>query len=848
MSLVSTVNDAERTDLLNSSGNRNGPVVETVTTTAVEEKPITTKSVRGFSVYHKGGGAQLSKEALYRAKVKYGIYQSPARSFSTGVAEPKVASDVAANLANDNKTTIEAYKRLFVDPNANTAARRSIVNGGPRVEDVVIPESHYGSHQAATRAYSVASVATDENARRLQSPQSPPATRAHSLKSANKAFYNTKLPEQVEVVPKQVGKKPMDMSKILSSAENRAQHRVTDRWDPVKADHGIRTSTQNLNRVRSTSLTGPIYKERKGVKEPSSKDASATQGDRGNYAQWAAFAVRDMDPTALTNKEFEERERAKRELLSQITSQQVLAKARENADKQLDAIDANDVHRVLFGNDAYNRAAIEIAQRNAQRQAGETDVNEGKINIGGGLWLSPDDVHTIAREMVDPVLGEVHQRADDQRATDVDIKERNDYVTNEWNAWTAMHQTKENNNEALLVNSQNKRTREADSARSEAEKSFTELCDRMDKQVAERNDLLNQTKQAREQLERETEEKLAQNKEDNKTALRDLKGQHAKELEEAREEQRRLVQPYEERLEEVNREHESLVQERTAINEEIARLHESIKEHQYQISKYEREIKSHEEQNASAEEELKKLETDREGIQSHYNDNVVVNANKAKEQALLSSEEARLQNLKVDAIINERKTELNRTEQELQREKLNMLEAMRKTAEARGDENIDEERVKQLIGMTSTEYVEEQKKLQKAAGKAEKPKASTADKGQALDKALAHDQGDQEANTKDFKEGAETKAKESKGKPSQSVAKAIATSPTKTEAKAEPSTSKGKSNGVGTHPDNASGISQISDTLENGKHLSEEDLKELAEDAEQRVSGEPQPSYFKEVF
>ncbi|GCE97412.1 eisosome assembly protein [Zygosaccharomyces mellis] len=846
MSLVSTVNDEERTDVLNSSDNANGTVVESLT--ATQEKPITTKSVRGFSVYHKGGGAQLSKEALYRAKVKYGIYQSPARSFTTGVAEPKVASDVAANLANDNKSTIEAYKRLFVDPNAHTAARRSLVNGGPRVEAVVIPESHYGSHQAATRAYSVASVASEENARRLQNPPSPPATRAHSLKSANKAYYGTKLPEQEEIVPKPVGKKPMDMSKVLSSAENRAQSRVTGRLDPVKVHQGISTSTQNLHKVRSTSLTGAVYKEKSDAKEASPKEASEAQGDRNLYAQWAAFAVRDMDPTALTSKEFEEKERARRELLSQITSQQVLTRARQNADRQLDAIDAQDVHRVLFGNDAYNRAAIEIAQRNAQRQAGETNVNEGKINIGGGLWLSPDDVHTIAREMVDPVLGEVHQRADDQRAADIDIKDRNDYVTSEWNAWLAMHQTKEHNNEALLINSHNKRTKEADSARTEAEKNFTELCDKMDKQVAERTDLLNQTKQAREQIERETEEKLAQNKEDNKASLRDFKGQHAKELNVAREEQKQLVQPYEERLEEANRQHETLVQERTAINEEIAKLGASIEEHKTQLSRYEREIKSQEEQHASAEEALKDLETNRQGIQSHYDDTVVINANKAKEQALLSSEEARLQNLKVEAIINERKSELNRTEQELQREKLNMLEAMRKTSEALGDENLDEERVKQLIGMTSAEYIKQQKKSQKGE-KAEKPSASA-----AVDKQVVHENAstsghdDLEANAKEFRERIGEKAGEAKEKHPQAVPQSTTASTTKKEKKGEPSASKRKSNGGGAHLENSSAVSQISEAVENGKHFSEEELHELADDAQQKVSDKPQSSYFKEVF
>lgn len=178
MSLVSAVNDHEQRGILGSPGD--GSAVQTVTTTqrSVEGggKPaITTRTVRGFAIYHKGDGAQLSKGALYRAKVKYGIYQSPARSHSTGVAEPQAASDAAANHATGNKTTIEAYKRLFVNPNAHKAAARSVVNG-PRVEATVIPSSHHGSHQAATRAYTTASAASVENARLAQRPVLPAAS------------------------------------------------------------------------------------------------------------------------------------------------------------------------------------------------------------------------------------------------------------------------------------------------------------------------------------------------------------------------------------------------------------------------------------------------------------------------------------------------------------------------------------------------------------------------------------------------------------------------------------------------------------------------------------------------
>ena len=96
MSLVSTLNDQEREDILQTSS-----------------KTVTKTRVRKNGVYQTSG-EPLSKEALYRAKLKYGFYESPATKVSTGVVEPKIASDIAANYANDNKVTITAYKLSLI--------------------------------------------------------------------------------------------------------------------------------------------------------------------------------------------------------------------------------------------------------------------------------------------------------------------------------------------------------------------------------------------------------------------------------------------------------------------------------------------------------------------------------------------------------------------------------------------------------------------------------------------------------------------------------------------------------------------------------------------------------------
>ncbi|AQZ18512.1 YKL050C and EIS1 (YMR031C) [Zygosaccharomyces parabailii] len=889
MSLVSAVTEKEQREVLGSPAN--GSEVQTVTatrkaTTKVAKPGTTTRIVRGYAIYHTGEGAQLSKGALYRAKVKYGIYQSPALARSTGVAEPRVASDAAANHANGNKTTIEAYKRLFVDPNAHKAAARSVVNGGPRVEAVVIPSSHHGSHQAATRAYSTASAASEEKARLAQKPMLPAASRANSLKSAHRAFYHTKVPEQEKIVPKPVGKRPMDMSKVLSSAERRAETRIIQRGEPVRG-FNLGIPTNGPNRAAASLLRKPVYKEVEKENVPqASEGVRVAKHDQSMFAQSAAYAVKDMDPHALTNKEFEERARARNLLLTQLTSQQVLAKARENAEKQL-AATPYDVHKVLFGNEAYNRAAIEKAQKNAQE--GITDVgNQNKINLGGGLWLSPDDVHTIARNLVDPVLGEVHQRADDQRATDLDISDRNDYVTSEWAAWMSMHKTKEHNNQALLTNSKNKRDKEEAEARGEATRNYTELCNTMDQQVSEQTDLVNRTKEAKTILKIDVKEELIQDVQHNKESLDLLKQQHGRELDAAREEQRRLLQPYHDRLSEANLEHERLVQERTAINEAIAKLHESIEVHKENIQKYEKALEAQDEKRSAAQDDLDGLKSDRENLQGHFDDHVVIIANKAKEQATLSTEEARLKNLEIEAIVNERKSELNKTEQDLQREKLNMLEAMQATAEARGDENIDEERVKQLIGMSSTEYIAEQKKLQKKARKAARRARKEAKLKAEQERLMSEGADPENANAVDTANTADVaKIPDNTNTAADNTNAAVDASAAVSAAAAENSTApepqdvdglksganhqlSSESNAdiqheskqeadpvthnVKKHLSNQDGlpaVPQTPDAAELGKpHSSDEDLQELTTGVQEEAKrgGEPQASYFKEVF
>lgn len=686
MSLVSAVKDQDRDDVLN--GGRSGTIKKTTVT-------------KVSSVYQTSG-EPLSKEALYRAKLKYGVYQSPATKTNTGVAQPKVASDIAANLANENRITINAYKRLL-DPGAAQAATKVGVKGIEHVPTIEVPGSHAGSQSAATRAYSIASsVNSAKKVTKAGTSGDANRHRSHSISSATHALNaSTFSEEKVNPAPK-----PLNLAKVLSGAERRAEQTMHDRTTPERKNftYGLKTNAAGKAAGNSFALTKETLGKMAAKIDSTSIEKEA---DPHNYAEWAAYAVRDIDPKTLMNDEFKEAEKKRQQYLSQLTSQQVLLKARENADKELRAISAMDHHNFLFGNEAYNKAAVEHARKNAEKMV----PYQNKINLGGGLWLSPDDVNEIAKGLINPVLGEVSQRAGDQRATDLDIKERNETYRAEYAAWLDMQHSKLQNNTSIVVETNTRNSQEKEAAKAEATKNYNELVAKKAELIADKEEKLAKTEESKVALEKEMEDRLK--KEDERVTLMvaNFTKANEKDLKNSRKEQEELLKPYHDGLKEAEDEHTRLLTEKTSIEEEIERLNTSIETHKSQLAKYEEDIKAHEENEAAELQKLQDMGTEKHGLRTDIDDNIIIKANKAKEQAAISSEEARVKQLEVDAFINERQSKLKETEIDLQREKLNMLEAMRKVAEARGDKNIDEERVKTLIGMSSEEYMTQQKDL-----------------------------------------------------------------------------------------------------------------------------------------
>ncbi|KAK9452020.1 uncharacterized protein V1518DRAFT_363836, partial [Limtongia smithiae] len=93
----------------------------------------------------------------------------------------------------------------------------------------------------------------------------------------------------------------------------------------------------------------------------------------------------------------------------------LLAAAQNNVNKEMGKIDKNIRENTVWGNKEYNAIALAIAE---QEIHGARSQNSGKIDIGGGRFMTAEEVQEIAKKHVQPVLDELHEKAMEQREKD----------------------------------------------------------------------------------------------------------------------------------------------------------------------------------------------------------------------------------------------------------------------------------------------------------------------------------------------------------------------------------------------------------------------------------------------
>lgn len=243
-------------------------------------------------------------------------------------------------------------------------------------------------------------------------------------------------------------------------------------------------------------------------------------------------------------------------------------------------------------------------------------------------------------------------------------------------------------------------------------KKYTDLCTTKDAEVSALEKTLQAKKEAFEKLKQDLEEELKHEDERIAAECAELELFNSQDMEEAKKDQEEILGPFKADLLAAEKHQAELNEQRDEIQKSIDALRESIENHKSHVEKLQAEIQENEAKLQAETESVGGLTDEHQQLRDDIENNYVVIAEKAKEDAKISSEEARLKQLEVDAMINERQTELSNTEIQLKKEKLLLINSLRDVAELKGEDKLDEAKVKAFVGTTSDEFIAQHKKAE----------------------------------------------------------------------------------------------------------------------------------------
>ncbi|OUM55784.1 hypothetical protein BVG19_g5382 [[Candida] boidinii] len=425
-----------------------------------------TSSTRHSQSVYQTDGRPLSEEAIYKAKVKYGVYQNPSKQ-TLGV-DPS-ASDTAALLAASTNLEIHPYRRELA-ADAATAALIAKNDSAPKAwkRNSVAPEAEYAAISAKSQAFNHSSQ-PDTSETLSNSDYEESAASSVLKKSANSvardalqdlydfddvrsgkvSFTNAKFKlsttldyrSGINTDPNRSidASRKMKIGDITRAATLSASKAIDERINPLALDYrsGLQRSdnsdksiisaskfNSSLGNVDISKITSSAEISAKksitarfnsanskgnyGIPTPSDRITSANQ----KFASVGALASQSLSAQLEANA-LKEKEALRK---NSLIDKSVLTKAIGNANSILTNLDNQMVQDNLFGNREMNLKAVEIAQKNlAKRNGADADP---KVNLGGGLSLSPLALQALAESIVKPIIDDIDTKVHSQRVLD----------------------------------------------------------------------------------------------------------------------------------------------------------------------------------------------------------------------------------------------------------------------------------------------------------------------------------------------------------------------------------------------------------------------------------------------
>ena len=465
---------------------------------------------------------QMSNAALNRMYKKYGIYSSPANQPpNVGVKDTKQAAHQAAIYADKNTATIEGFTRENIDPGAMSAATSTEQIGffGDNIDPVVhtVHAAKYGD--GGNNNYTSHIGVSSGREKPIKSPTP----------------YSEAEPRKTGVNVRKMAR-PTNYSQLLSSAETKANTRIRNRSNP---EQGFKIGTQRVGPPNTNSISAM------------SAANSATQPDSSvkRYINDANQHEKDLAAE-------------RQETVKLMTSERVMSRAVQLADRDTASKSIEDEQMIVFGNDEYNRAAVNIAQNNmARRRHSDQETKRAlasKVNMGGGLYVHESEIDGVAKRFVKPLLKEVDLRASSQRDKDVEISKRNAKFSKELEAWKQEQRIRYYNDDIFMKEAHERNETERLNCVASGEKKYTKM-------IAEKEKELKSKVSEREALEakkasmiKSFKSKVAEQKNLNRKQLAIWMSGNEDTIAELRREKSKIMDPYERILEEAKLKGETL--------------------------------------------------------------------------------------------------------------------------------------------------------------------------------------------------------------------------------------------------------------------------------------------------
>lgn len=366
--------------------------------------------------------ANAAAEYQYAKNRRYGVYSGPGDPV---VGVPTRSSDSAAVLAAQSDLSLKLWQRESVSPKAASAA--ILANQNNSSPDIWQPSPNASAGAAAV----LAKDRTRQSQKARNKPSMVALTKASTASRAALSAHH--VPAHVQAAnalpdayawnrtggsPDAVRSASLRVHNDSQKSQEQRDHELSD----SAAAAALYGGSANLHR----SSTMPTNKMDLSLVEARAREnaqerlshlyLSSESGNVLKFSATGAAAAPEALPASqqdVQSRYLKERDHFIRDAAK--NHEKIMQLARERAEKNLYGIDRS----VTEKNPLHNAIKMEIAALEiAEKQSAQRMQNHGKIDIGGGKFMTQSEVEAIAQRNVKPVLDEIAEVAEKQRIED----------------------------------------------------------------------------------------------------------------------------------------------------------------------------------------------------------------------------------------------------------------------------------------------------------------------------------------------------------------------------------------------------------------------------------------------